>query len=164
MKSKVAILFALFFCFGCAMVSASPKGKDDAFQSRQLPVLVKVDSHGKVTESEPAYRLRPSLKRELHGIIQKMITKPAMDHGKPTASQFVINFNMVATAQENGGYAAKFKYVSIKPLPTGDWHWTHSNDHQLALADQSSQIMPIAKSLQVDPVPPIGEGKGAGRL
>ncbi|HEX7342066.1 MAG TPA: hypothetical protein VF269_07295 [Rhodanobacteraceae bacterium] len=108
-----------------------------------LPVLVKVNKQGKVTEALPAHSLSTSLQGLLQKTLNKMITKPARDkHGKPIASQMIVNFNMISSKQANGSYAFEFAYVSAQPVPPGDWYWSHY-DHGtrgMVLVSRGSQL------------------------
>jgi len=84
------------------------------FTPRVLPVLVQVDSHGKVTQVSPSVELTPRYDRLLRQSLDEMITRPANDHGRPVASQFVINLGLETTQRPDGNYDARFVYVSIR--------------------------------------------------
>lgn len=120
---------------GVAMASS---GSLSEFKPRFLPVLVQVDSHGKVTEASPANELPPHLRRLLRSNLDEMISKPATDkHGRPMASQVIINLVLKTTPNENGRYDAQFAYLSTAPVPSGSWYWVHIDGHRLALADRN---------------------------
>jgi hypothetical protein len=109
------------------------------FTTRVLPVLVQVDSHGKVTGVSPAVELAPRYDRLLRQTLDEMITRPANDHGRPVASQFVINLGLQASPRPDGQYDARFVYVSTSPVPAGSWYWEHIDGHRLALRSQGNR-------------------------
>lgn len=121
---------------GAAMAAS---GSLSPFKPKVVPVLVQVNSQGKVTSASPAIELSPVVRRLLDKNLGEMITKPAYDRGKPVASQFVINLALQATPREEGNYDAQFAYVSAVPVPIGQWHWVNLDDRRLALAGPSSQ-------------------------
>lgn len=153
MKRFVPLALACVLCLvATGSLAAEQDHGEDVGTPHVVPVLVSVDTQGKVTQADPAYKLRPSIKQVLHDTVQKMITKPAMHNGKPIRSQFVINLAMTTTST-HGGYNATFKYVSSKPLPNGTWHWSHDQTGRLALANQNdlSQTQELdAQSLRWD--------------
>ncbi|RAP59544.1 hypothetical protein BTJ49_02510 [Oleiagrimonas sp. MCCC 1A03011] len=108
---------------------------------RTLPVLVHVDKQGTVTDVTPAYKVRPSLVKVLRATLNKMITKPAQDHGKPISSDVVVTLALHVMEKKDGTHAANFQYVSMKPLPAGSWHWVHTPDHRLALGNHQGDFM-----------------------
>jgi hypothetical protein len=108
------------------------------FTPKVLPVLVQVDSHGKVTQVSSTVELAPRYDRLLRQTLDEMITKPANDHGRPVASQFVINLGLQTMARPDGNFDAKFVYVSTSPVPPGSWYWVHVDGHRLALRSRSA--------------------------
>lgn len=127
-----------------AMLASTGAIADDSmslnqFPHRVEPVLVQVNAQGKVTEASPAYRLTPKLNRLLRANLDEMIRKPAVDkHGKPIASQFVMNLALQTTPRAGGDYDVQFAYVSTAPVPNGSWYWMHLDGDRLALADRST--------------------------
>ena len=107
------------------------------FTPRVLPVLVQVDSHGKVTDVSPSVELAPRYDRMLRQTLEKMITKPASHHGRAVASQFIINLGLETASRPDGNYDARFVYVSTAPVPPGSWYWVHIDGHQLALRSRN---------------------------
>jgi hypothetical protein len=107
------------------------------FTPRVLPVLVQVDSHGKVTDVSPAVDLAPRYDRMLRETLDQMITGPANDHGRSVASQFVINLGLQASPRSDGKYDTRFVYVSTSPVPSGSWYWVHIDGHRLALRSRN---------------------------
>ncbi|MDI1253052.1 hypothetical protein [Thermomonas sp.] len=130
-------LGALIIATGMA---AAGSGSLSEFIPKVLPVLVQVDSHGKVTSASPATELPPKLRRLLRANLDEMITAPAIDKkGHPTSSQFVMNLALHASPRPDGDYDVKFAYVSTAPVPPGSWYWVHTDGRQLALASQNSR-------------------------
>lgn len=123
-------------------ICGSTRAADDsmsinAFRPQVEPVLVQVNAQGNVTSASPAYALPPALDRLLRTNLAEMIRKPATDkHGKPIASQFVMNLAVQATPNDNGTYDTSFHYVSTQPVPTGSWFWSHEDGHRLVLVSQ----------------------------
>lgn len=122
---------------GALALAAGKAGADsmslNGFRDRVLPVLVKVDRHGKVTRVSSSVELTPSFDRLLRQTLDQWITGPAMDHGKPMSSQFVMKLGMQATARTDGAYDTGFVYLSSSPVPAGEWVWQHEDGHRLAL-------------------------------
>lgn len=107
------------------------------FPHRVEPVLVQVDTSGKVTGASPAYSLPPKMTRLLNANLGEMIRAPATDkNGKPIPSQFVMNVALQAEPNAGGDYEAHFAYVSTKPVPPGSWYWVHLDGDRLALASR----------------------------
>ncbi|MBN8715021.1 MAG: hypothetical protein J0H50_13850 [Xanthomonadales bacterium] len=115
---------------------AAGTGSLNEFPSKILPVLVYVNAQGKVTDASPAMRLPPALNRLLLANLSERITGPAIVHGKPVPSQFVMNLALVTTPRPGGDFDANFAYVSTSPVPPGSWYWVHIDGHRLALANR----------------------------
>lgn len=115
---------------------AAGTGSLNEFPSKILPVLVYVNAQGKVTDASPATRLPPGLNRLLLANLSERITGPAIVHGKPVPSQFVMNLALQVTPRPEGDYDAQFTYVSTSPVPPGSWYWVHIDGHRLALANR----------------------------
>ncbi len=109
----------------------------NASTPKVIPVLVNVDRAGKVTSVSSSTRLEPRYDRLLRSNLDEMITKPAMDHGKPMSSQFVMNVALEVTPRPQGDYDARFVYVSANPVPPGSWYWNHIDGHRLALENRN---------------------------
>lgn len=107
------------------------------FTPRVMPVLVQVDRHGRVTEVSPSVELAPRYDRLLRSTLDQMITRPANDHGRAVASQFVINLGLQTSPRPDGNYDARFVYVSTSPVPPGSWYWVHIDGHRLALKSRT---------------------------
>lgn len=105
------------------------------FAPKVLPVLVQVDTLGKITDLSPAVKLTPQLDRLLRQNLDEIISGPATRHGQPVPSQFVANMKLHATLAASGKYATQFVYVSSSPVPIGRWHWAHIDGYRLALVD-----------------------------
>jgi len=138
MKRFAACLLLSTLTIGQAALATSMSL--NRFPSRVLPVLVQVDSHGRVREVSPAVELAPRYDRLLRQTLDQMITRPANDHGHPVASQFVINLAMQSSPRPDGQYDARFVYVSTSPVPPGSWYWVHIDGHRLALRSRSGYL------------------------
>lgn len=111
-----------------------------AFTPKVLPVLVQVDSHGKVTEVSPATELAPKLDRLLRANLDEMISAPAIDKkGRPISSQFIIHLALQTSPRPNGDYDVNFAFVSTSPVPGGSWYWVRTDGRQFALASRHSR-------------------------
>lgn len=130
----IALGAALAAIAGSALAAGT--GSLNEFPSKILPVLVHVNAQGKVTDASPAMRLPPALNRLLLANLNERITGPAIVHGKPVPSQFVMNLALVATPRPGGDFDANFAYVSTSPVPPGSWYWVHIDGHRLALANR----------------------------
>ena len=138
LTSLSAVFGVLALCGGTAAAQSASLNR---FQPKVMPVLVQVNSHGKITEASPAYALEPKLSRLLRENLDEMISLPATDkQGHPVSSQFIINLATQATPLSKGTYSVRFAYVSATPVPAGSWYWVHINGVQLALAPQHSGI------------------------
>lgn len=134
----LALVVLVFLAGGIASAQASDAPTK---QSRTLPVLVKVDAKGKVTDIAPAYRVRPAFKHLLMDTLGKMITKPAMHKGKPVESQLVVTLAVLTSKKADGSALTTLKYLDAKPLPPGTWLWTHDAEDRLALTSQAMDVM-----------------------
>lgn len=130
-----ATALALVLGAQAAHAGGSPK----SFQDKTVPVLVKVDAHGKVTSFAPAIELRPQLRKLARQSAQNMITGPATYHGRPVASQLVMFMQPQATARADGRYDIRFTSVKNQPVPTGTWYWVIEDGRRLALASESDR-------------------------
>lgn len=115
---------------------SSDKTPSDKASKRVIPVLVTINTHGKVTEVDPAFRLSPKYKDLLSKTLSAMIKTPAREHGKPVTSQLLMSMQLKAEANPDGNYAVHFAYVNSKQMPTGSWYWVHTSQHQLRLANR----------------------------
>lgn len=121
-------------------MAAAGSGSLSEFIPKVLPVLVQVDSHGKVTGASPATQLPPKLRRLLRANLDEMVTAPAIDKkGRPMSGQFVMNLALHTSPRPDGDFDVKFAYVSTSPVPAGSWYWVHTDGRELALASQSSR-------------------------
>jgi len=135
---SLALVGALSVTAGTVMAAS---GSLSPFRPHVLPVLVQVDASGKVTNASPAVELSPAISRLLAKNLDEMITKPAYDHGRPVASQFVMNLALQAMPRDEGNYDAQFVYVSTTPVPTGTWHWVNIDGRRFALAGPNDRYM-----------------------
>lgn len=105
------------------------------FPMRTLPVLVNVDSSGKITSASPALDLPPVMARLLRTNLDEMVSGPAHWKGKPVSSQCIINVALKASPRDDGKYDAGFAYLSAQPVPIGRWHWVNLDGRRLMLAN-----------------------------
>lgn len=136
MKSLCALALCAIFAIGASAVAANT-GSLNEFPSKVLPVLVQVNAHGKVTSASPSTELPPRLKRLLLDNLNEWIAGPAVVHGKPVSSQFIMNLALQVSPRPKGDYYANFAYVSTSPVPPGSWYWVHIDGHRLALANRN---------------------------
>lgn len=132
-----ALFTAMMLLAGTGTAMASSASLNE-FTPKVLPVLVQINAKGKVTDASPAMKLSPRLDRLLRQNLDELINQPATDHGRPVASQFVANLALTVTPRREGGYDARFAFVSGSPVPSGSWHWVHVDGHRLALARQDA--------------------------
>ncbi|RAO75664.1 hypothetical protein [Dyella jiangningensis] len=133
-RSQVVMLVGALSVMGGAAMASTSSGSLTPFPQRVLPVLVQVNSSGKVTSASPAMSLAPQMSRLLSQNISEMITKPAQSHGRAVASQFILNLQLEATKRSDGNYDARFVSVSTQPVPAGNWHWVDIEGRMWALA------------------------------
>lgn len=123
MKSRHAwLLGCVVAAFaGTAMASS---GSLVEFTPRIMPVVVQVNAQGRVTDILPSQQLKPWLRKMLVEQIDAWITEPAKNHGKPTASRFIMEVAMRVQPRKDGEYDANFVYVKSMPLAFGGaLHW-----------------------------------------
>lgn len=135
MKRYGTLLLLGTLCAGQAAMATQMS--INQFTPRVMPVLVQVDRHGKVTDVSPSVELAPRYDRLLRTTLDQMITRPANDHGRAVASQFVINLGLQTSPRPDGNYDARFVYVSTSPVPPGSWYWVHIDGHRLALRNRN---------------------------
>lgn len=133
---KSSLFVCVILLFGLA---GTARAQDDAslirFRNHALPVLVRVDASGRVTNMRPSVRLTPRVERLLRTNLQEMIAKPAMLQGRAISSQFVMQLALVREKRDDGKYTVRFEYVSSLPIPGGSWYWVHIDGYRLALAE-----------------------------
>lgn len=131
-RLRTPVLFASLLVAQGAVAATNLQSLNE-FTPKILPVLVQVDSRGKVVEASPSIELAPRFDRLLRQNLDEMITKPAYDHGRAVSSQFVMNVGLRTTPRADGKYDARFVYLSTSPVPAGSWYWVHEDGHRLAL-------------------------------
>lgn len=126
----------------------------NGFRHHVLPVLVTVDSHGRVTRMDPAYELRPKMKKAVRHTVDAMITGPAVWKHKPIASQMIINLALNAEPRDDGNYDVRWMYAGKQPVPYDpSWVWSHIDGHRLAL-QRASDIRHRIRHVPVRRPPP----------
>lgn len=141
---KIRMIFTGVVCallMGVAPLVSADSMSLNRFNHHVLPVLVTVNSQGKITGMSPAYPLRPHMQKLLKTTLSQMITGPATYHGKAISSQSVIKLALKATPQKDGKYRARFAYVGAVPVPYGAWYWNHIDGHRLALVNENWRNM-----------------------
>ena len=121
-----------------AVASGSINGSMNNFPLRALPVLINVDSTGKIVSASPALELPPQIQRILLTNLDEMVTGPAQWKGKAVSSQCIINVALQASERPDGKFDAGFAYVSSQPVPIGRWHWVNLDGRRLMLASDDS--------------------------
>lgn len=142
MKRLYAITLAgvLSAAAGVATAATGPidSTSPSAAKLQTISVLVHVNSAGKVTDISPATKLSASLTRLLRQNVTELVTGPAIEKGRPIASQFVMNLTLQTTPRSNGQYDAKFAYVSTKSIPPGSWYWSNQDGRRLTLVNRAT--------------------------
>lgn len=108
------------------------------FTPHVMPVLVRVDAHGKVTKISPSSALSPAFGRLLERNLRAWISKPGMEKGRPVSSEMIVNVTLHVAPRGDGKYDASFAYVSSSPSPYMASHWVTLDGTRLALADDHS--------------------------
>jgi hypothetical protein len=107
------------------------------FTPKVMPVLVHVNSHGKVTSVSPSTALPPQLAHVLDSTLKGWISKPAVIDGRAVDTDMVVNVALQASPRDDGQYDARFAYVSSSPTPYKSSHWVSKDGYELGLADNS---------------------------
>lgn len=92
-----------------------------------LPVLVRVNSSGKISKVSPATTLSPDLTRQMDNDLEKIVTEPSVENYGRSFGQFVVNLALDVTPRPDGRFDAKFRMVSVDPVPAGEWYWVKIN-------------------------------------
>ena len=130
------------------VASARNDGALNGFRNHALPVLVRVNAQGHVTDVQPSVSMTPKTRRLLRANLEEMIVKPAMFKGHPVSSVFVIQLALHAQKMPDGTYRAHFSYVSSLPVPAGNWYWLHVDGRRLALVQDEGGWTPPHRTLQ----------------
>lgn len=125
---------------GIAPLASADSMSLNQFRNHTLPVLVTVDSHGKVTRIQPAYEVPRAIRPLLRTTLKQLITGPSIHDGKGISSQAVIQLAVEAVPQDDGKFKVHFAYVKAMPVPYGSWFWNHIDGHQLALQSDTGSM------------------------
>jgi len=107
-----------------------------------LPVLVKMDAKGDITQVSPATRLPIKLQRLLRNNLDEIAKGPASDRlGHPASRQLVANMALDVTPIDDGNQSVHFILVSTQPVPSGSWLWSRTNGGQPTLVNRSRQLI-----------------------
>lgn len=153
MKSLLGSLVA-----GAMAVSASAMASSGSlvqFKPRVMPVLVQVDSQGRVTDVRPSFQLSPWSQKLLAQQLDAWINQPARNNGRPVASRFIIEVAMHTQPRQDGKYDANFVYVKTLPLAYGGaLHWDVVNGGlEVALVQDGSSHTEWHAPLTADQLP-----------
>lgn len=129
---RVAVAGVLAMTATLAMAST---GSLTAFTPRVMPVLVRVNSHGKVTNVSPSTDLSPAFDRLLASSLDTWISKPGVIKGRAVDTEMIVNVALRVAPREGGKYDATFAYVSSSASPYAASHGVTINGNQLTLAD-----------------------------
>jgi hypothetical protein len=135
---RASLIFCAIAAFaGTAMASS---GSLVEFKPRVMPVLVQVDTHGRVTDIQPSFQLTPWSQKLLAQQLDAWIDQPATYNGHPISSRFIIEVAMHTQSREDGKYDASFVYVKSLPAPFGGaMHWNIINGGlEIALVEDGS--------------------------
>ncbi|WP_313319464.1 hypothetical protein [Stenotrophomonas sp.] len=169
-RNNSAVLTGMALAMLVSVAHAADPAPVQEPQQRVLPVLVKLNAQGRVTDVNPATRLPPRINRLLRANITELFAGPAntLAPGNTEASrQFVANMTTVATPGESEDLkTVHFALVSTQAVPIGNWYWTHMDGRRLALANRN---LPPASSLPREPrdgsmngPPPSKDGSSSG--
>lgn len=141
MINALAGMLALMAAHGAALAEPASPATKDADHRQVIPVLVKVDARGRVSDINPAFRLSPKLSRLLEDNLQEIVTAPANNKdGRAVSSQFIANMALTTLTAEDGRPAVQFTYVSSQSIPRGEWSWAHVDNRNLALVNRDQPI------------------------
>src|SRR5699024_1575164 len=101
--------------------AATPQTGDASYHV--LPVLITVNKQGRVTNMLPAVRLNSAIRRVVKTTLDKMVTGPIFEHGKPASGQIVVQLLIKGTRQADDRYRVDLSYLASQPVPYGQWHW-----------------------------------------
>lgn len=133
---RVAVACVLAVSAGVAMASG-PESLS-GYAPRVMPVLVRVNSHGKVTKVSPSSDLSPVFDRLLVSDLNAWITGPAIIKGRAMDSEMIVNVALEVSPRADGKYDTQFSYVSSSASPFPSSHWVTLDGNQLAIADDQS--------------------------
>ncbi len=145
-KSALAALLTILFSNSAFAISDKSTTPLLAHGNATLPVLIKVNAAGKITEVSPSNPLPDDLSSLLRKNVGEMIVAPATNAaGQHVESQFLADIELVIEPLPDGQFSAHFsRPSSIKSLPnTGRWHWARTDDVQPALTMTEYKPAPI---------------------
>jgi hypothetical protein len=133
---RSAVASALVMMAG-AVTAGAPESLT-AFTPQVIPVLVRVNSHGKVTKIASSSSLSPAYGRLLASNLDAWITGPATSKGKAIEAEMIVNVEIKVSQRADGKYDTYFSYVSSSPSPFPSSHWVTLDGNRLAIADDQS--------------------------
>lgn len=151
-RNKSAVLAGMAFAMLAGVAQADNATPPQEPQQRVLPVLVKLNAQGRVTDVNSASRLPPKIDRLLRTNITELFGGPdntAAPGNSDSSRQFIANMTTVATP--NGSedlQTVHFALVSTQAVPSGNWYWAHMDGRRLALVNRN---LPSANRMQREP-------------
>jgi hypothetical protein len=138
MKRFYRVAFAGVLVVLIGVAAASGPESLSGFTPRVIPVLVCVNSYGKVTKISPSSNLSPAFERLLASDLNAWITGPAIIKGRAMNSEMIVNVALQTSPRGDGKYDTYFSYISSSASPFPSSHWVTLNGNQLAIADDQS--------------------------
>ncbi|WP_458070386.1 hypothetical protein [Rhodanobacter sp. BL-MT-08] len=135
MKRFYRVAFAGVLVVSIGVAAASGPESLSGFVPRVMPVLVRVNSHGKVTKISPSSNLSPAFERLLASDLNAWITGPAIIKGRAMDSEMIVNVALQVSPRGDGKYDTQFSYVSSSASPFPSSHWVTLDGNRLAIAD-----------------------------
>jgi len=171
MPRKSRLTLSTFLATVCCAAVAGPPS--DAHSTagepqRAIPVLVRVDSTGKISDITPASNLSPRLDGLLRANLEEIAaTSAGNGFGSGGSRQFIANMALDAIPTADGKQSVKFLLVSSQPVPPGRWAWTRVDNRKLVLVNQdqlNNQVPQTISAPRVElhreiPSPPPVQGK-----
>ncbi len=142
-RNKRVVLAGMALALLAGVAQADNPNPPQAQQQRVLPVLVKLNAQGRVTDVSPSSRLPPKINRLLRANITEIFGGPANTSApgnSDSSRQFIANMTAVATP--NGSedlHTMYFALVSTQAVPGGSWYWEHVDGRRLALVNRNLQ-------------------------
>lgn len=115
-RLQIAMLTSALLMGGAAVSAAESQPASQA-QSKEILVLVAVNSNGHVTAARHAEKLPDSLEKLLRSNLDAWIVKPASENGRHVDSTMLVKVNLNTGQNAKGQNEAYFTYVSAQPIP-----------------------------------------------
>lgn len=124
-----------------------------------IPVLVKVNKQGNVTNISVPIPLKASWSRLLRKNISEMVTAPAMKDGKGINSQVIFMVALDTIERADGNYDASFTAREVRAAPSGVFSWK-VQDGRYSLVDYNTirQARRFDQPSVSPPMPSVSHG------